>query len=182
MKKIYICKEGTSNKFWMYDADETTFTVSVRYGRLGEAGKPDIRPHGSRWEMNDYINKKTREKVDGKNYKEVTQAEFDAEVAVATTIGTGSKLDELKFVEIVNGEIQDITQARMHDPESKPVVYARLVDKKVAHALSNATHNYIFGVEDAFEIQLSGRRIVNQTPTSGPMADAIAEVIGKRLL
>ena len=182
MKKIFICKEGTSNKFWWYESNDTTFTVACQYGRLGEEGKPHIEPNSSKWQMDDFIEKKTREKVQKKHYKEVSQEEYNAEVAVALTIGTGSKLDELKFVEVVDTEIREISQARMHDPSAKPVVYARLVDKKVAHAASNAVHHYIFGVEDAFEVQVSGRRIVSQTPTSGPMADAIADVIGKRLI
>lgn len=181
MDKIFISKEEASNKFWGYSRNDNDLTVTAYWGRLGLAGQSKTHPLGSLWGMDDFINNKTREKLRG-GYNEVTSEQYEVEVAVAKTIGTDQKVDQLMFVEERGNTLVPLDATKLHDPDLKPYVYAKLMGTLKDGV--RPTKEFIFTPTESFVVKTTGRRLDSKSPiedTDAKMAAAVEEVVGRVL-
>lgn len=140
MDKIFICAEGSSNKFWGYKVKG--LTVTCKWGRLGTAGQQKDFKFDDQYDLDTFIADKSDEKV-GKGYVEKSPEQLELETAVAKTIGVGSRIDKLAFVQLSesrrnNGKVNkhitilDPKKDRkiLHDPNIQPLVYARVLGRR----------------------------------------------------
>lgn len=183
MDKIFISKEEASNKFWGYTRNDTDFTVTAHWGRLGLAGQSKTHPLGSKYGVEDFIYSKTREKIRG-GYNEVTPEQYEVEVAVAKTVGTDQKVDALMFVEDKDNNLRQLDATKLHDPDLKPYVYARLMGTLKDGV--RPVKEFIFTPTESFTVKTnSSFRIINKTKIDGgedaAMAAAVEEVVGRVL-
>jgi predicted DNA-binding WGR domain protein len=66
----YECRKGTANKFWEIDLPKPlydTWSVTVRYGKIGTVGLSHTKAFNSKWEAAKYHDAKVSEKL-GKGY------------------------------------------------------------------------------------------------------------------
>lgn len=193
MDKTYICKEEASNKFWGYTRNDNDMTVTAQWGRLGLDGQKKIHQFDSNWEISDFISKKTHEKLRG-GYGEVTPEQYEVEVAMAKTIGVDQKVDQLLFVEEKGRILTSLDATKLHNPDLKPYVYAKLVGK-----LKDGIHpvtEFMFTPAESFIVETHGssnligigskRSIntmvkINPEDDSAKMAAAVEEVVGRVL-
>src|SRR5882672_249694 len=125
MDKIYICNDGTSNKFWGYKVKG--LVVTCKWGRLGTTGQQKDFPFSDQWDLDKFIADKTDEKLD-KGYEEKSPEQLELETTVAKTIGVGNKLERIHFVQVKNKKITILDPKKdkkiLHDPSIQPLVYA----------------------------------------------------------
>lgn len=185
MDKILISKEEASNKFWGYTRNDVDMTVTAQWGRLGLDGQKKTYPFSRMWDLEDYITSKTREKLRG-GYAEVTSEQYEVEVAMAKTIGVDQKVDQLLFVEERNNVLVTLDATKLHNPELKPYVYAKLIGKLVdGH---HPVKEFIFTPTESFVVQTPAngdRRVLSRAKIEGgedaAMATSLEEVIGRVL-
>lgn len=182
MDKIFISKEEASNKFWGYTRNDNDMTVTAHWGRLGLAGQSKVHQLGSSWKMDDFIYTKTREK-EHNGYNEVTAEQYEVEVAVAKSIGTDQKVDKLMFVEDKSSVLLPLDATRLHNPDLKPLVYAKLIG--TLRDGIRPTKEFIFTPTESFVVETSAMRLTSKRKIDGgedaQMAAAVEEVVGRVL-
>lgn len=142
-KTMFICSEGTSNKWWGYEKSADGLTVTVEYARVGlECKKPDIKTFRSSYEADRFINSKVDEKTK-KGYRLVQQEELQKEERKANNIGFRNKIDETKWVRLEDKELAEI---KNYDPIHW--MYVKLTD-----SWSNETRHFILNRQDAMELE-----------------------------
>ena len=183
MDKIFISKEEASNKFWGYTRNDNDMTVTAHWGRLGLAGQSKVHQLGSTWKVDDFIYTKTREKLHN-GYNEVTAEQYEVEVAVAKSIGTDQKVDQLMFVEDKADILHPLDATRLHNPDLKPLVYAKLIG--TLRDGVRPTKEFIFTPTESFVIETTPmKQVLRKTKIDGGedarMAAAVEEVVGRVL-
>lgn len=184
MDKIFISKEEASNKFWGYTCNDVAKTVTAHWGRLGLAGQSKVHSFNSGYEMDDFVSSKTREKLRG-GYGEVTLEQYEVEAAIAKTIGVDQKVDQLLFVEEKGDTLTSLDATKLHNPDIKPFVYARLIGKKKDGV--NPVTEFIFTPNESFLIETISRgamkvsKKMKLSESDVKMAAAVEEVIGRML-
>lgn len=193
MDKIFICKEESSNKFWGYTKDPNTFKVEVKWGRLGLEGQKQVKSFNDSWDRDKFIGDKVSDKLHG-GYKEVTAEEFEIQTKIAQTLGVGYKIDEIFFVQDDGLYLGEISKKDLHSPNIKPKVYAKVVGRKNKDSDEIPIINFLFDVNSAFRIKLSGthpararmstfsREQIQSGDEYEELAAAVGEVIGRVLL
>ena len=193
MDKILICKEGSSNKFWGYKKDPNNYDVEVRWGRIGLEGQKQIKNFHTSWKRDDFIDKKTGEKID-ERYKEVTIDEFNLETSIAKTLGVGSKVDEMCFVKEDGCYISEVKGAELYKPGTNPKVFAKIVGRRESGHDEPPTTYFLFDVNCAYRILPQGyapvptrmcitdKIAVQPNDECASLAKAVGEVIGTILL
>lgn len=131
MDKIFICAEGTSNKFWGYKV--SGLTVTCKWGRLGTAGQLKNFSFDSQYDLDKFIGDKTNEKLD-KGYEEKSPEQLELETVVAQTIGVGNKLERIHFVQVKGKKMTILDPKKdkkiLHDPNMQPLVYALISGRR----------------------------------------------------
>jgi len=92
----YVCKAGSSNKFWSYDIDG--LSVTMKWGRIGLAGQSKTKSFRSEGQLDNFLNKKIAEKVK-KGYAETTKQELRQEKETANEIGHKNKIMQMLWVQ-----------------------------------------------------------------------------------
>ena len=193
MDKIFICREETSNKFWGYKLDQNTNDVEVRWGRLGLEGQKQIKAFPSKWKRDDFIEKKTREKLDGL-YKEVTIDEYNLQLEIAKDLGVGSKVQEMCFVVEDGCYISEVKGANLYLPGVKPKVYAKIIGRREAGNENAPVTHLLFDVDRAYRIIPDGthpvlarmcvtsKEVIQPSDECASLATAVGGVIGAILM
>lgn len=131
MDKIFICTDGTSNKFWGYKIKG--MTVTCKWGRLGTAGQSKDFSFKDQYDLDEFIEDKTEEKLN-KGYEERSPEQLELETTVAQTIGVGNKVEEIAFALRTKNTIKLLDAKRdrkqLHDPTLQPLVYARVSGRR----------------------------------------------------
>ena len=207
MDKIFICTEDTSNKFWGYKVNG--LTVTCKWGRLGTAGQQKDFSFKSQYDLDEFIEDKTEEKVN-KGYEEKSPEQLDLETTVAKTIGVGNKIESIHFVQLnERGNRKSITildpkkdRKILHDPNMKPMVWAMLSGRrKDKDSYEVPVREFLLSLDEAKIVKTGStssiadfsvdyrdvRTIESELPVdinddAQAMAKAVGECIGKLLL
>jgi predicted DNA-binding WGR domain protein len=140
-ERILIQQEQKHNKFWAAYWDDATNTVYVRWGRIGTKGQSQMKSFGSSTGAVSFIAKKYNEKlrkgyVDKIDGKSVDRKMFEELCLRASIIGTNNKLQDMKWMEWVDGGspeksvIRTCTPERLMEPSCVPVLYISFQSKK----------------------------------------------------
>jgi predicted DNA-binding WGR domain protein len=181
--KIFVSKEEASNKFWGYTRNDNDMTVTAHWGRLGLEGQQKVHPFHGTYDVDNFIFSKTREKLRG-GYSEVTPEQYEVEVAMAKTVGVGQKVDQLLFVEDRGSTLTPLDATKLHNPDLKPYVYAKLIG--ILKDGVRPVKEFIFTPTESFTVRTnSSFQIITKTKIDGgedaKMAAAVEEVVGRVL-
>lgn len=147
---IYICKTAQHNKFWSYEIQsDPSYTVLVRWGRLGLDGQSQTQSFSSRAAMQAFIDSKIKEKVK-KGYAQSTKEEHKKEEETAKKLGWQYKISRLLFVEKRAGDLE-LKQLSSYDPNKH--IYVEILNswtKEVTHLVLNKTE--AFTIKDVIEV------------------------------
>lgn len=197
MDKVFINREDASNKFWGYTQDPNNWNVEVRWGRLGLDGQKQLKSFSNAYDRDKFVQDKVNEKINGM-YSEVTCEEFEVQSSISKTLGVGHKIDEICFVEESGQHISELSAKELHQPNTKPKVYARVVGRRAAGADAAPVTVFLFDVNEAYRIKV-GKLSAGRIPKSpkfqildkvqimpgdedAKLAAAVGEVIGRVLL
>jgi predicted DNA-binding WGR domain protein len=191
-KKILICSEEGSNKFWMYEHEDGEYVVTTRHGRLGtKGGKPTVKKFSDSYSRDDFIDRKTDEKY-SKGYEDVTEEEFEIQTEIAKQIGTSSKIDEMKFVTEDDFVLSEVDKKKLHDPKIRAQVYARIIHRKEAHSELSPITELLFGPERSFRIEgsqsghwkfrVKSKQLIETGDDCEALAESVGQVIAQRML
>jgi predicted DNA-binding WGR domain protein len=125
-----IQSKGKHNKFWSYEICDTSYDVTVKWGRLGTNGQTKVYKFASHWSAQDFADKKVREKR-RKGYVEVETEAFNLKQLQAELVGSGCKIEELTFVKKIEGSEDNLYQtlkeeSALANPEYIPLIYCSL--------------------------------------------------------
>jgi len=141
--KMYVCKEGSSNKYWSYDVDG--LTVTVKWGRVGLDGQSKDFDFSDRYQLDRFINRRVREQL-GKGYKEIDRPGLAQEVQIAKTLGAQHKINRIEYVALKKNKAFNGGQFNLllnYDPSQW--VYVEVMNswtKEVSHIVLNKAEEY----------------------------------------
>lgn len=202
MDKIFICTEDTSNKFWGYKVNG--LTVTCKWGRLGTAGQQKDFKFKDQYDLDEFVEDKTEEKVN-KGYVEKSPEQLELETVVAQTIGVGNKIEKIAFAKVTGTgakkkiSILDPKRDRklLHDPNMQPMVFAVISGRrKDKESYDIPTREFLLSLNEAkiiktdFEdrwndedpITVESELPVEINDEAQAMAKAVGACIGKLLL
>lgn len=136
---MYVCQDttwnGSKNKFWGFERITDT-EIKVVWGRIGTKGQNKVHHFNSSYRADDFIDKKTREKVN-KGYKKISDGMYNILHAQAAALGSRHKLFDQKWVEIIERagdsvKFNAVDDTRLSDPDITPAlsVKAEIKDKE----------------------------------------------------
>jgi predicted DNA-binding WGR domain protein len=150
---IFVCQDESSNKFWDYEVNGND--AIIKWGRLGLVGQVQVKSFSVKFDRDDFIDKKVREKISG-GYKEITPEKYAILVLIAQTIGVGAKVDEIYFATKSGCYISEVSQKDLHKPGTKPLVYARIVGRRKSKDENAPVSEFLLDVDKAYRIKTAG--------------------------
>jgi predicted DNA-binding WGR domain protein len=198
---MIVCTDGKHNKFWTFSVSSDG-ELTIRYGRIGTKGQTRTSQHGSSMYASSIGTRKMQDKILEKDYRRVTQREYDILLLQAHLLGNGNKFEFASLV-VLNKDhdhLVEITPEEAVDPKHKPsmVVSFRLRDRRG----STEPFTVWFADDDAFELSgdkrvtmrsswtvagklcypLRGNRRITEGHRLYSLTEKLAEVIGRTVL
>lgn len=175
-EEIYVCKEGSSNKFWSHTI--TGNSVLIKWGRLGLAGESQVKEFPTASALQRFLDGKIKEKVK-KGYTKTTMEEKKAEEKTAQQLGHQYKINLIKWVEKRDNRLIELLNY-----DSKQFVYVEVLNswsKEVTRLLLNKKDSWqIEGV--AFsnrEIEFEDIRQIGSTNFVVAIRDVLKKMFAK---
>lgn len=144
MRKLYINKEDSSNKWWSYEIKENN-SLYLEWGRVGSTPKDKTKRFSSNSELQEYLTGKIREKHK-KKYKEVNEEKLSNENTLAKKLGFRNKISKMLFVS--KGKLK-LTEIGAYDPEQ--YIYVEVMDSYSSKANKKITR-LLLSKEKSWEI------------------------------
>lgn len=129
-EKILIMKTDSSNKFWAAYLNDTTYTVYVRWGRIGTKGQSQTKKFDRLYTAASFISSKYDEKIrEGYtglyNNKPITQVVLDRLNLEASIIGTKNVCKQLSWCNIILKDnkivhVKCISDSELLNPDINP--------------------------------------------------------------
>jgi len=196
--EYYICKEEEHNKFYAFETDDTTHTVTTRWGRLGAKGQSATEHFGDKWDAQRYVNKKLQEKT-RKGYRVCSKPDFDKANLAAAIVGTQNKVGDMNWIEVyinpeqINGNLTEIsyrkiTEDRLSQPDCNPGLLVKIDTKKEYAGETEFT--MIFAGEKVYKSISNGNVVsrstgqpffkpIEKTDAVYKLVEKIGEVLGR---
>jgi predicted DNA-binding WGR domain protein len=119
-KEIYHNTSENSNKFWAYEIDGKSVTIT--WGRVGLEGESQQKSFDSSYDLDAFVQKKIREK-EKKGYKKITEQKLKKETKTADALGSQNKIQRMLWV---SRKDKKLSQIDAYDP--KQFVYVEILN------------------------------------------------------
>jgi len=140
--KLYVNKEGSSNKFWSYEIDG--LAVTVKWGRVGLEGQKKVFGFKNFSGIDRFINRRVREQL-GKGYKEIDRPGLAQEVQIAKTMGAQHKINRIEYVGLRKNKDRGGRLNLLLNYDPSQWIYVEVINswtKEVSHIVLNKAEEY----------------------------------------
>jgi predicted DNA-binding WGR domain protein len=175
---ILINTSDVHNKFWSAYLDEKTYTVTVKWGRIGIKPQSQIKSFTSLYKAANFIDSKYREKAN-KGYKPIKQSELDRMCIEAAIIGTQNKCNKFAWVDI-KGPCQYVfvTDAELYNPDIVPGIVVDLTTRGEIDGKHD--FKFLFDFDNVFD--LSTNTIIPKSSKLTPFIKKMTDVLCRSIL